>query len=108
MGTANFIGAHLACGWIHTASEAQNERGRLRAYVHALVSPVRQAWWLIQPGEVAPWCIYSFLHASVAVQEIFCGGCCGPSLPALRASADAHGSWASACASENNHNVAGE
>ena len=53
-------------------------------------SPVRARYGVF-------WCI---LHASGAVQEIFCSGRCNPSLPALRASADAHGSWASATASE--------
>ena len=61
-------------------------------------SPVRARYGVF-------WCI---LHASGAVQEIFCSGRCNPSLPALRASADAHGSWASATASEKNHNVGGK
>jgi len=41
-------------------------------------------------------------HASGAVQEIFCSGRCSTQLPAMRASVDAHGSWASATASEKN------
>ena len=100
IGTANANPAHIACGWIQTASEAPNERGRYATCVHALASPVGRAWWLLQSGQIAAWRICSFLHASAAAQEISCSGRCGPSLPALRASADAHGSWASATASE--------
>jgi hypothetical protein len=100
--TTNGDRAHMACGRIQTASEAPNERGRYATCVHALASPVGRAWWLLQSGQIAAWRICSFLHASAAVQEISCSGRCGPSLPALRASADAHGSWASATASEKN------
>ena len=47
IGTVNGYPAHIICGRIQTTSETQNKRERLRAYVHTLVLPVGQAWWLL-------------------------------------------------------------
>ena len=65
-------------------------------YAHTRALLVRWVWGLSQPNPYSPQQINIDFHASNTVQEIFCSGDYGPSLPALRASAVANAFWASA------------